>query len=142
MAHPREEDGPSGRRRKPPPISVISYLALRGLAVNLETLVLARQGILEPEFCSVEEHLGKVQQEYYDALTTVGQGSWHPEGDTRPWIRFMLSAHYVQALRVQWRINILYGNEISFPQESAYRTALMALMLSGKGCRCSTSTKR
>lgn len=34
------------------------------MARCLQTLVLARQGILEPEFCSVEEHLGKVQQDY------------------------------------------------------------------------------
>lgn len=77
------------------------------MARCLQTLVLAHQGILEPEFCSVEEHLGKVQQEYYDVLATVGRGSWHPESDTRPWVRFMLKAHYVQALRVQWRMNLL-----------------------------------
>ncbi len=77
------------------------------MARCLQTLILARQGILEPEFCSVEEHLGKVQQEYYDVLAEVGQGSFHPENDARPWIRFMLKAHYVQALRVQWRMNLL-----------------------------------
>lgn len=84
------------------------------MARCLQTLVLAHQGILEPEFCSVEEHLGKVQQEYYDVLALVGQGSWHPEGDARPWIRFMLKAHYVQALRVQWRMNLLdrVGNAV------------------------------
>jgi hypothetical protein len=30
-------------------------------------------------------------------LAEVGGGAWHPERDTRPWIRFMLTAHYRQA---------------------------------------------
>jgi len=77
------------------------------MARCLQTLVLARHGILEPEFCSVEEHLGKVQQEYYDVLAEVGGGSWHPENSARPWIRFMLRAHYVQGLRLAWRMNLL-----------------------------------
>jgi Fic family protein len=77
------------------------------MARCLQTLVLARHGILEPEFCSVEEHLGKVQQEYYDVLAEVGGGAWNPQNDTRPWIRFMLKAHYIQGLRVAWRMNML-----------------------------------
>jgi Fic family protein len=77
------------------------------MARCLQTLVLAREGILQPEFCSVEEYLGKQQQAYYDVLAEVGQGSWHPERDTRPWIRFMLKAHYVQAHRLLWVNNQL-----------------------------------
>jgi hypothetical protein len=36
-------------------------------------------------------------------LSRVGQGSWHPENDTRAWIRFNLKAHFQQAelLRVR-----------------------------------------
>lgn len=63
----------------------------------LQTLVLARKGILSPEFSSVEEYLGRNQQAYYDVLAEVGAGAWHPERDARPWIRFMLLAHYRQA---------------------------------------------
>lgn len=72
------------------------------MARCLHTLVLTREGILEPEFCSIEEHLGRVQQEYYDVLSTVGQGSWHPENDTRAWIRFIMKAHLIQAYRILW----------------------------------------
>lgn len=72
------------------------------MARCLQTLVLAREGILEPEFCSVEEYLGKVQQNYYDVLAKVGAGAWHPERDTRSWIRFMLTAHLAQAHRILW----------------------------------------
>jgi Fic family protein len=72
------------------------------MARCLHTLVLAREGILEPDFCSIEEYLGRVQQEYYDVLSLVGQGSWHPRNDARPWLRFILKAHLVQAYRILW----------------------------------------
>ncbi len=70
----------------------------------LQTLVLAREGILESEFCSIEEYLGKNTQEYYNVLGEVGQGSWHPRNDVRPWIRFCLTAHYRQAKTITRRI--------------------------------------
>jgi len=72
------------------------------MARCLHTLVLAREGILEPDFCSIEEYLGRVQQDYYDVLALVGQGSWHPKNDARPWLRFILKAHLVQAYRIIW----------------------------------------
>jgi len=73
------------------------------MARCLQTLVLARQQIMNPTFCSIEEYLGKNQQAYYDLLGEVGAGAWHPERDARPWVRFCLTAHYRQATRlVQW----------------------------------------
>ncbi len=77
------------------------------MARCLQTLVLAREGILEAEFCSVEEYLGKKQQDYYDILASVGQGSWHPENNPMPWIKFMLRAQFTQAAVLMWRINLL-----------------------------------
>ncbi len=67
------------------------------MARCLQTLVLAREGILEPQFCSIEEYLGSNTPEYYDVLAAVGQGAWTPKNDARPWIRFCLTAHYRQA---------------------------------------------
>jgi len=67
------------------------------MARVLQTLVLAREGIVEPEFCSIEEYLFRARQDYYRVLEEVGQGGWHPERDARPWIRFCLQAHYRQA---------------------------------------------
>jgi hypothetical protein len=49
---------------------------------------------------SIEEYLGVNTQAYYDILTEVGRGGWHPEGDARPWVRFCLRAHYIQAVSV------------------------------------------
>jgi Fic family protein len=68
------------------------------MARCLQSLVLARKGILAPEFCSIEEYLGRNTDDYYNVLASVGAGSWHPERDAMPWIRFSLVAHYVQAV--------------------------------------------
>lgn len=67
------------------------------MARCLQTLILAREQIIEPTFCSIEEYLGRFTQEYYEVLAEVGKGAFHPENDCRPWIRFNLVAHYRQA---------------------------------------------
>jgi Fic family protein len=67
------------------------------MARCLQSLVLAREGILSPQFCSIEEYLGRNTPEYYAVLAEVGAGAWHPERDGRPWVRFCLTAHYRQA---------------------------------------------
>jgi Fic family protein len=74
------------------------------MARCLQTLALARDRILAPEWMSIEEYLGANTQAYYDILGKVGQGAWHPENDARPWVRFCLRAHYVQATNVLRRI--------------------------------------
>ncbi len=70
------------------------------MARCLQSLVLAREGIINPEFSSIEEHLGRNQQDYYNVLAEVGHGSWHPERDAMRWVRFCLTAHYRQAVTV------------------------------------------
>lgn len=67
------------------------------MARTLQSLVLAREGILSPEFASIEEYLGVHTRAYYDVLATVGRGGWHPHHDAQPWLRFCLTAHYRQA---------------------------------------------
>ncbi len=69
------------------------------MARGLQSLVLARTGIISPPFSSIEEYLGRRPntRAYYDVLAHVGDGSWQPEKDTRPWIRFCLTAHFIQA---------------------------------------------
>jgi Fic family protein len=82
------------------------------MARCLQTLVIARERINAPVFSSVEEYLGRNTQAYYDVLAEVGQGGWHPGNDARPWVRFMLTAHYRQAktdLRRIEEIERLYG---------------------------------
>ncbi len=74
------------------------------MARCLQTLVLARERILTPAFSSIEEYLGRNTPAYYEALGTVGQGSWHPENNARPWVRFCLTAHLRQATTILRRI--------------------------------------
>jgi Fic family protein len=70
----------------------------------LQTLVLARDRILAPAWCSIEEYLGANTQRYYEILGEVGEGQWNPENDARPWLRFCLEAHYIQAMSVLRRV--------------------------------------
>ncbi len=67
------------------------------MARCLQTLVLAREGIIDPWFSSIEEYLGRNTQAYYDVLAMVGKGRWSPRNDARPWLHFCLTAHYRQA---------------------------------------------
>ena len=48
------------------------------MARCLQTLVLGRDRILEPQFSSIEEYLGRNTQAYYQVLGRVGQGKWSP----------------------------------------------------------------
>ncbi len=71
----------------------------------LQSLVLARDGVLSPVFMSIEEYLGRNTQSYYNVLGQVGGGSWQPERDTGPWIRYILTAHLRQARTMLRRVN-------------------------------------
>lgn len=69
------------------------------MARCLQSLVLARYvSELDPAFVSIEDYLGRHTRAYYGALDQVGKGRWNPATDTRPWIRFCLTAHYDQAM--------------------------------------------
>lgn len=76
------------------------------MARCVQALVLAREGVLAPEFCSIEEYLGRNEQAYYAVLGDVGRGSWQPANDATPWVRFCLVAHYRQALTVLRRTKV------------------------------------
>ena len=75
------------------------------MARALATLVLARSGIGEPEFCSIEEWLGANTQDYYCALAHTGHGSWRPRPDPHLWLTFNLRAHHMQAQTVRRRVD-------------------------------------
>lgn len=73
------------------------------MARCLQTLVLAREGILAPEFSSIEEYLGHNTDAYYNVLKQVAGGYWQPKNDARPWVRFCLTAHYRQVRTLLFR---------------------------------------
>lgn len=74
------------------------------MARCLQSLVLARERIVEPGFASIEEYLGDHTQQYDDVLAEVGGGRWNPGRDARPWLRFCLAAHENQAARLMQRL--------------------------------------
>lgn len=74
------------------------------MARCLQSLVLSGDGIVSPEFCSIEEYLGRNTTTYYQVLGDVGQGHWQPDRSARPWIQFCFTAHYRQARTLLRRI--------------------------------------
>lgn len=116
------------------------------MARGLQTLVLAREGILMPQFCSIEEYLGRNTQEYYGVLAEVGAGGWHPERDARPWVRFCLTAHFRQAstlLRRTREIQRVWDElEVEAKRRQLPERLIFALADAAFGLRVRNSTYR
>lgn len=70
----------------------------------LQTLVLARETLVEPQFSSIEEWLGRNTEDYYRVLALTGGGSWSPARDAGLWVRFALRAHHMQAQTIGLRV--------------------------------------
>jgi Fic family protein len=73
------------------------------MARCLQTLVMARDRVIAPVFSSIEEFLGRNTESYYAVLEDVGAGAWQPDRDARPWVRFCMRAHYLQAITTMRR---------------------------------------
>jgi len=65
----------------------------------VQSLVLAREGLLSPEFSSIEEYLADNTPAYYAALRDTQGGSYRPNRDASEWVRFCVEAHIAQAGR-------------------------------------------
>lgn len=65
----------------------------------VQSLVLARERLLAPEFVSTEEYLGFNTDTYYATLQEVQGGTYQPERDAGPWVDFCVQAHIEQARR-------------------------------------------
>ena len=63
----------------------------------VQSLVLAREGLLSPEFASIEEYLGAHTSAYYAVLQRVQGGRYQPERDASEWVAFCVEAHLIQA---------------------------------------------
>lgn len=98
------------------------------MARTLQTLMIAREKILHPEFCSIEEYLGRNTDDYYKVLAEVGQGQWNPHNSARPWVRFCLTAHYRQAMKIQRRQKML-AKLLAEIEEEAKRRQLHERMI-------------
>ena len=65
----------------------------------VQALVLAREGLVSPEFSSIEEYLGENTPAYYAALREVQGGGYRPQRDASSWVEFCIEAHLSQARR-------------------------------------------
>ena len=91
------------------------------MARCLQTLVLARDRVIAPVFSSIEEFLGRNTEAYYQVLEDVGAGAWHPDRDARPWVRFCMRAHYLQAVTTMRRrkeIEELWNRSVELTEKS------------------------
>ena len=74
------------------------------MARCIQSLILATDGTLSPEFLSIEDYLGRNTIDYYNVLAEVGGGRWNPERHTRPWIEFVITAHHREAQGLLQRV--------------------------------------
>lgn len=73
---------------------------------SLQTLMIAREGVLAPEFSSIEAWLGRPGNtwEYYRELGARG-ATYLPDQDVHSWIRFNLIAYHQQIQAVRARLD-------------------------------------
>jgi len=95
----------------------------------LQTAVLANEGIAAQTYSSIEEYIGRNQQEYYDVLAEAGGGGFNPARDCKAWIRYCLTGHYRQLqtlLRRNFEYGLVYGDLENLVKEKGLhpRTAL------------------
>jgi Fic family protein len=63
----------------------------------VQSLVLARDGLLTPELGSIEEYLGRNTPTYYSLLAETQGGRYQPRRDATAWVAFCVRAHLEQA---------------------------------------------
>ncbi|MEU7747669.1 Fic family protein [Nonomuraea sp. NPDC049158] len=116
------------------------------MARCLQSLIIAREGVLSPIFMNIEEYLGRNTPAYYKVLGAVGQGRYRPDGDARPWLRFALTAHLRQArtvlVRVRESARLWVELERLTKAEALPERALTALFDAALGQRIRNSTYR
>ena len=73
---------------------------------SLQTLMIAREGVLAPEFSSIEAWLGRPGNtwDYFRELEQRG-AEYLPDQDVSTWIKFNLTAYHQQAQTVQARLD-------------------------------------
>lgn len=112
----------------------------------LQTAVLVNDGMAAQEFSSIEEYIGRNQSEYYEMLATAGGGGWHPDRDSKPWIRFCLKGHYMQLqtlLRRNQEFGIIYADLVDVLRESGLHERMaLALLEAAFGRRVRNASYR
>jgi len=63
----------------------------------VQSLVLTQEGLISPEFGSIEEYLGAHTSDYYAALNETHGPLYQPQRDASNWVAFCVRAHLAQA---------------------------------------------
>ncbi|HEX7263999.1 MAG TPA: Fic family protein [Candidatus Dormibacteraeota bacterium] len=63
----------------------------------IQSLVLAKEGLLRPELVSIEPYLGRHTREYYSILEEVQGPAFDPHRDASAWVEFCIEAHVLEA---------------------------------------------
>ena len=87
----------------------------------VQSLVLAREGLISPEFSSIEEYLGTPTPAYYAALRAL-RDRYQPERDATGWVSFCVEAHLVQARQLLTQI-----------EQAASRWRFLEQLVAGRG---------
>ena len=90
------------------------------LARVVQSLVLAREGLLRPELVSIEPYLGRHTREYYAVLEEVQGRTFEPHRDVSTWIEFCIEAHVFEAAERRRWLEVAYARH-DFCEELARR---------------------
>ncbi len=75
----------------------------------VQSLVLAKEGVLRPELVSIEPYLGRHTREYYAVLEEVQGPSFNPQRDASPWVEFCIEAHVFEATERRRWLEVAYA---------------------------------
>jgi len=74
----------------------------------VQSLVLAKEGLLRPELVSIEPYLGRHTREYYSVLEQVQGPFFDPGRDASPWVEFCIEAHVSEATERRRWLEVAY----------------------------------
>jgi Fic family protein len=75
----------------------------------VQSLVLAKEGLLRPELVSIEPYLGRHTREYYAVLAEVQGPAFDPQRDASAWVEFCIEAHVFEATERRHWLEIAYA---------------------------------
>jgi len=75
----------------------------------IQSLVLAKEGLLRPELVSIEPYLGRHTREYYAILEEVQGQAFDPRRDASAWVEFCIEAHVSEATERRRWLDIAYA---------------------------------
>ncbi len=75
----------------------------------VQSLVLAKEGLLRPELVSIEPYLGRHTREYYAVLEEVQGAAFDPHRDASAWVEFCIEAHVSEATERRRWLELAYA---------------------------------